>query len=206
MLQSVIKKTILATLSLGLCLFAFSFPSYALDSDRDQPATLDADEFDIDLQTGVRTYRGNVIYQQGSIKLMADEIVAYLKDGALERAIARGNPASFSQRPEGQDTDTIGTALRIELDDVKGFVVLQNKAKITQDNNQITGKKIIYDMDTEKVKVTSGPRKKPEADKATQTVGSESTKGDSIEADPQAEEEVSRPRLVIPPRKKTTAE
>ncbi len=202
MVSSFSNKLCLIFIGILVCCFSLSFSATALDSDQEQPATLDADEFDIDLQTGVRTYRGNVVYRQGSIKLTADEIVAYLNDGALERAIARGNPARFSQRPEGKDTDTVGTALRIELDDVKGFVVLQNKAKVIQDNNQITGKKITYDLNTEKVKVTSGPRKKPEEDKATQTVGGTESGDETGETKPAVEEESSRPRLVIPPRKK----
>ena len=80
---------------MGYCLMAVS---HAYETDRDQPATLDADEFDMDFQTGVRTYRGNVIYQQGSIRLFADELVAYFKDGDLQRAVARGNLAEFRQR------------------------------------------------------------------------------------------------------------
>ncbi len=187
------------TLTLGLLI---SFPALALDSDQDQPATLDANEFDLDFQTGVRTYRGGVVYRQGSIKLTADEIVAYFNDGDLERAVARGTPARFSQRPEGEDSDTVGTALRIELDDVKGFIILQNKAKVTQDNNEITGEKITYNLNTEKVKVTSGPRKKPD-DKATQKIDKSKKTDDAAETEkPKVDEEAPRPRLVIPPRKK----
>ena len=85
-------------------------PASAYKTDRDQPATLDADEFDLDFQTGVRTYRGNVVYQQGSIRLYADELVAHMKDNKLERAVARGNPAKFSQRPDDSDTDVVGVA------------------------------------------------------------------------------------------------
>lgn len=192
--------SLLRCVVLGLLL---SVPALALDSDQDQPATLDANEFDLNFQTGVRTYRGDVVYRQGSIKLTADEIVAYFNDGALEHAVARGNPARFSQRPEGKDTDTVGTALRIELNDIKGFVVLQNKAKVTQDNNEITGKKITYDLDTDKVKVTSGARKKPD-NTATQKVDKSKPADDDAKAkeQPKAEEEPSRPRLVISPRKK----
>lgn len=183
-----LQITLRITLCLfSLSLFSLSFSGYALENDQEQTATLDADEFDIDLQTGVRIYRGNVIYRQGSIKLTADEIVAYFKEGALERAVATGKPgnlARFSQRPEGKDTDIVGVALRIELDDAKQFIVLQNKAKINQDAHEISGEKITYDLNAQRLKVTSEAR--------------------TTEAADASESAATRPRLVIAPR--STAE
>ncbi|MEE9446319.1 MAG: lipopolysaccharide transport periplasmic protein LptA [Arenicellales bacterium] len=205
------NKQILTILSFCAA-FSMAMPSYALSTDQSQPATLDADEFDLDFQTGVRTYRGNVVYQQGSIRLYADEIVAYVKDGELERVIARGNPAKFLQRPDDSDTDMVGIALRIELDDAKQIVILQNRAKVTQDANTITGKRITYNMATEKVNVKSGPRTKP-ARVIQQTVDTSNMSEEELEAALETvgdkvqevieESSSNRPRLVIKPRKKT---
>jgi lipopolysaccharide export system protein LptA len=181
-------------LSLSLCIGLISAP-YALEADKDQPATLDADEFDMDFQTGVRTYRGNVIYQQGSIRLYSDELVAYFKDGQLLRAVARGNRAEFHQRPDNSESDVVGVALRIELDEVGQLVTLEGRAKVTQDENTVTGKQIVYNMSTEKVKVRSGQSKKKTAGSSTQPVASES------EIPPASEDTTSRPRIVIKPRK-----
>ncbi len=175
---------------LGLCLIA---TTYAYDNDRDQPATLDADEFDMDFQTGVRTYRGNVVYQQGSIRLYADELVAHFKDGELQRAVARGNLAEFRQRPEDSETDVVGVALRIELNEVKQLVILRDRAKVTQDSNTVTGKSIVYNMLTEKVKVRSGGSKKPSRTKTESTADGEA-------GTPATEETTARPRIVIKPR------
>ena len=180
-----------------LLLFSLLIPAHAYKSDTQQPATLDADEFDMDFQTGVRTYRGNVVYQQGSIRLYADELVAYFKDGQLERAVARGNPAEFRQRPDDSDTDVVGIGLRIEINEVTQIVTLKDRAKVTQDLNTVTGKKIVYNMATEKVKVTSGGRKTP-----AQT-STEVDAGGAETAAPDASEPATstRPRIVIQPRK-----
>jgi len=169
----------------------------AYKTDTQQPATLDADEFDMDFQSGVRTYRGNVVYQQGSIRLYADEVVAYFKDGTLQRAVARGNRAEFRQRPDDSDTDVVGLALRIELNQESQIVTLTDRAKVTQDLNTVTGKKIVYNMQTERVKVSSGPRKKDPA-RATTNPAAAGSKN----ATPKVEKtESSRPRIVIQPRK-----
>lgn len=171
-------------------------PAQAYKTDTQQPATLDADEFDMDFQTGVRTYRGNVVYQQGSIRLYADEVVAYFKDGALQRAVARGNRAEFRQRPDDSDTDVVGLGLRIELNQVTQIVTLTDRAKVTQDLNVLTGKKIVYNMQTERVKVNSGPRKANPARVTTQPTTAGKDAATKVE-----NTEPSRPRIVIQPRK-----
>jgi lipopolysaccharide export system protein LptA len=186
------------TFVLGIVLsFCLIMMSYAYKTDRDQPATLDADEFDMDFQTGVRTYRGNVIYQQGSIRLFADELVAYFKDGDLQRAVARGNLAEFRQRPDDSETDVVGVALRIELNEVDQIITLQDRAKVTQDANTVTGKRIIYNMLTEKVKVRSDKRNAEPTSTTTQPASAgEAASPDDTEN----EESTARPRIIIQPR------
>lgn len=186
------------TFVLGIVLsFCLILMSYAYKTDRDQPATLDADEFDMDFQTGVRTYRGNVIYQQGSIRLFADELVAYFKDGDLQRAVARGNLAEFRQRPDDSETDIVGVALRIELNEVDQIITLQDRAKVTQDTNTVTGKRIIYNMLTEKVKVRSDKRNAEPTNTTTQPPSAgEAASPDDTEN----EESTARPRIIIQPR------
>ena len=48
----------LTRLLLAVTLSVFSGIALALDSDADQPATLEANDFEIDLKTGRRIYRG----------------------------------------------------------------------------------------------------------------------------------------------------
>lgn len=185
--------SIAVSLALSLALMS---PSHALKSDRDQPATLDADEFDMDFQTGVRTYRGNVVYKQGSIRLFADELVVYFNEGELQRAVARGNLAKFRQLPDDGGAEIVGIALRIELDDVNQIVTLQDKAQVTQDTSTVTGKRIVYNMATERVKVSSGKSVKQPAESAGAT-GGEAAQGEAPTSQP---ESTPRPRIVIQPK------
>lgn len=180
----------------ALCLVlsqVLTLPAFALKTDREQPATLDADEFDMDFQTGVRIYRGNVIYRQGTIRLFADELVAYFKEDQLQRAVARGNLAEFRQLPDDSDSEIIGYGLRIELDEVNQVVTLQDRAKVNQGTNTVTGKKIVYNMLTEKVKVTSG--KSSRSTPAPSAAAPAEQSDTSPESSPPA-----RPRIVITPR------
>ena len=97
-----------------------NLPALALDSDKNQPATLEADDFELDLATGVRTYRGGVVFRQGSIHLDCDKLVTYYgEDEKLEKGVCTGNPGRFKQRPEGRD-DVHGRARSITLDRVRG--------------------------------------------------------------------------------------
>jgi lipopolysaccharide export system protein LptA len=135
---------------------AVAGPLAALDSDREQPAVIDADEVDIDFETGVRTYRGNVVVRQGTIRLDADEIDVYYKDDVLDTIIAVGRPAIFRQRPEGKEHDVVGRGLKVELDEVNEIVTLTDEASVTQDRDSVTGRIIVYNMATDQVKVRSG--------------------------------------------------
>ncbi len=181
-------------------LLALPLNASALLTDSAQPATLDADEFDLDFQTGVRTYRGNVVYQQGSIRLTADEIVAYFRDGNLSKAVARGNPARFKQRPDNKPSDVVGTAQTIELDQVANIITMTKKATVTEGDNTISGAQITYNMTTEKAKVVQG-KSKPRTQPAQTTEGSTAI-GQSEGSKVEEETTSGRPRLIIKPRKK----
>jgi len=181
-----------------------SLPSFALDSDSEQPATLEANDFELDLKTGVRIYRGDVLYRQGSIRLECDELVTYFNDdGELDKAICTGDPGRFKQRPQDSEEDMIGKAREITLDQIEELVVLKSQADVTQGRNRLTGRLLTYDLKTEKVRVKGGS-----APAKTSTAGaeSESSSGSTDTTGSAAvsseAESSSRPTIVIQPRKK----
>ena len=146
--------SLLAAVVLGLWLPAGAL---ALDSDKDQPATLQADDFELDLDTGVRTYRGNVVFRQGSLHLDCDALVThYDEDGEFDKGVCTGSPGRFKQRPEGRDADVSGRALSITLDKVADTVMLEGAAEVEQAGDRIQGGRITYDLETRKAKVTGG--------------------------------------------------
>lgn len=178
----------------------------AMKSDKTQPATIEADEVEMDFRTGERTYQGNVSVQQGTMRITADKLIATYKDNKLAKATAFGNPAVFRQRPEGKDQDVVGKAKRLELDQIQDLVTLNENASLTQDADTIEGKTIVYNLDTEKMLVQGG---------TTQTTA-EPAITTQVEAEPQPEEaeveskaeetptEQTRPRITIQPKTTTT--
>lgn len=176
----------------------------ALDSDRDQPATLEANDFELDLKTGVRTYRGDVVYRQGSIRLNCDELVTYFNDdGELDKGVCRGDPGRFKQRPEGAEEDMVGEAREITMDQIEELVTMKSRARATQGANTITGRLITYNLATEKVIVkgeaqtqVSAKKEEPDDTGTTQDVADDTGEQAAETSAP------SRARLVIQPRKK----
>ncbi len=159
---------------------------WALDDDTSQPAFLDADDMEIDFTKGVRIYRGNVVFTQGSMRLNCDKLVTYLDDTqTLEEAICTGEPARFKQRLQDQDTDMKSTALKITLNHGNDRLLLESQARIEQGDSVITGDKVNYNLATRKAKITGNPQDAQS--------GSDSESPDG-----------SRVRVIIQPGKKET--
>lgn len=184
----------------------------ALDSDSNQPAVIDADEVDIDLETGERIYRKNVYMQQGTIRVKADEVVTMIKNGKLQNAVAVGRPAIFRQRPEGKQTDVIAKGSKMEIDEVADIVTLfGSPAVVEQEGNVITGKTIVYNMSTSKVKIRGGGSDTPTQQQNEQTPQSDGTQAEqsaesgdaTASTGTEATDSGGRARMTIPPRKKT---
>ncbi len=174
----------------------------ALDSDSEQPATLEANDFELDLKTGVRTYRGDVLYRQGSIRLECDELVTYFNDeGELDKAFCTGDPGRFKQRPEDSEEDMIGIAREITLDQIKEMVTLKSNAQVEQGNQQMSGRLLTYNLATEKV-IVKGDKKAPTKTTAKKSDEQTASTEKAGEASTSAEPTSSRATLIIQPRKK----
>ena len=132
----------------------FLFPAgfaTALDSDRNQPAEFKAQDIEIDFNTGQRTYRGDVTIRQGTLRMKADVIHLFFHDDVLQRAIAHGQPAVFQQQPEGSDHLLRGEAQIIEIDEIENIATFSGEAKLQQHRDIITGKTIIFHIETEQI-------------------------------------------------------
>lgn len=127
--------------------------SYALKTDRDQPADISSDEVDADFNTGRRTFIGNVRFVQGTLRLKADRVDATFKDGKLVEAIAYGKPAAFRQRPDGKPDDVEGRGLTIVLNQKTNLLTLKKKASLKQGADVARGSIIIYNQANDTLKV-----------------------------------------------------
>src|SRR5690606_29779363 len=187
----------------------------ALESDRDQPAVIDADAVDIDFQQGLRVYTGNVKLRQGTIRLDADRVEVRFKDDQLETAVAEGNPAVFRQRPDGKDVDVVGEGRYIHMDEINNIITLTNNAVLTQGADSVSGRVIIYNMATDKMQVRSGdtptrttktpvgaaaPAPQPADEPAQAPASADTAAAEETAADGQPR----RPRIVLQPKEAET--
>lgn len=143
-------------------LLALTGNAWALESDRNKPVHIEADNVELDDQRGVSTYRGNVIITQGTMRITGDKVTVYTSPtGELQRAVSVGKPATYKQRPDNKPEDVKARALTMEYFADKDTVILTDEAHLWQGPNTFTSKKIIYDVAADRVdagKETGGDR------------------------------------------------
>ena len=72
---------------------------HALESDRDQPALIEADEVELDFGSGQRIYRGNVSIKQGTIRIIADELELFTRGSSWKRRLHEAILLFFDSGP-----------------------------------------------------------------------------------------------------------
>ena len=76
-IKAVFNVVILGALS------STAMSAFALPTDRNQPISLVADRATYNDKTGYTTYTGNVVIEQGSMKLQADSVTAQLNKSRI---------------------------------------------------------------------------------------------------------------------------
>lgn len=153
---------------LSLSALSFIFVSFALASTNDtqQPITIEANHAELDEQKGISIYTGNVILQQGGIKITADKLTVHLNNGNLQHITIEGDPVHFSQQRDDLENIT-GTSLRMEYDAERKRFLLIDSAELLQGKNRFSGQRIQFDPEKEKVIATGSTG---ESGKSTQRV------------------------------------
>lgn len=143
----------------ALAVTVFVAPAAAPAADKNQPVTLEADDFEFDLDSGARIYRGNVVYRQGGIRVECDALTTrHDGDGELQSGLCTGAPGRFQQTVAGGDggdggeTVVRGQARAITFD--RRRIVLDGGAQVAHDGDRLSGARIDYDLDARKAKVT----------------------------------------------------
>jgi lipopolysaccharide export system protein LptA len=129
-----------------------SFSVRALESDSEQPITIDSNTASYDDATATSIYTGNVISIQGSIRVNSDKLVVYFVDGDADKLVFTGNKAKFKQTPSEGDEDITGEALTGEFYPKKNLLILKNDATVWQGNATYSSNLIEYDIKTSLVK------------------------------------------------------
>ncbi|MEO0368652.1 MAG: lipopolysaccharide transport periplasmic protein LptA [Pseudomonadota bacterium] len=130
--------------------------AYALSTDRDQPADIEADDIEFNMRNGTRTFTNNVIAVQGTLRIKADKLVAKYENGELANVDATGSLARFKQRPDNKPNDVEGWAKKIVVDQKKNLLTLTGQAALRQGGDTARGNVIVYDMARDTLKVQGG--------------------------------------------------
>jgi lipopolysaccharide export system protein LptA len=123
----------------------------ALTSDRDQPFHIQADGAEIDESTGISIYRGRVNVDQGSMKILADEIEIHTNDSEVIQIIARMHDKNDKLAHYEQQPDADGELITAEAREINYFIQeeklhLIGKARLYQTPNSFEGELLHYDL------------------------------------------------------------
>ena len=135
-----------------LLLGCYSPALLALESDAEQPITIDSNTASYDDKEEVSIYTGNVISIQGSIRVNSDRLTVHFVNGEAEKLIFTGDKAKFKQTPQVGKDDITGEALIGEYYPKKNLLILKNKATVWQGNGTYASDFIEYDLKTSLVK------------------------------------------------------
>lgn len=130
--------------------------SQASTADRDQAITIHADRAEHNEQTGTTTYTGEVVMQQGSMRIEADEVLIHSERNRVVKIIAEGRPARYQQKPSETESLVVAQANRLEYNISQDTLHLIDNASLQQDGTSLSGSRIDYDVNQAVVKAGGG--------------------------------------------------
>lgn len=129
--------------------------AWSLTSDREQSITIHSDTAERNEAKGTTTYAGNVVMQQGSMRIDASKVVIYNDKNKVTRIVATGTPVRYQQKPNETDGLVVAEARRLEYNIRKETLHLIEEASLQQEGTSIAGDRIEYDVKQSVVKAGS---------------------------------------------------
>jgi lipopolysaccharide export system protein LptA len=129
-----------------------SLSAFALPEDRQQPINVQSDSAE-KIKEKV-FYRGNVTMTQGTITIKGETVTVESDNDKVQRLIADGTPAQFSQKPNANEGLVSATADNIDYQLVSDTVLLTKNANVEQSDSSISGERIEYDIKAQRVRAS----------------------------------------------------
>ena len=127
-------------------------PAAALEEDQHQPMYIEADAAELDEKQSTSLYLGNVDVTQGSMHILADEVLVHHKqDRRVQKIIAVGHPVRYRQRVEDDPDEVKGRALRMEYEADRDELTLIDEAVLIQGEDRFASDRIVYNRITDRV-------------------------------------------------------
>jgi lipopolysaccharide export system protein LptA len=160
------KRTIRTSAWLLAGLLACGPMVHALEADKLQSTTIDADQMTYNEKSNVTVFTGNVLLTRGTLVIRGEKLTLTETAGGNQFAKVEGSPARFKQQRDSQVKSDVllisGAGEMIEFDGNKSIVTLTGKASIEKSANgqlteSISGSKITYEQNTEFLNVVGAP-------------------------------------------------
>lgn len=134
-----------------LWLVFVSSSALALESDRQKPMDVQADQLQGNVNQGVSTLLGHVKITQGTLIAQADQATLH-QDARhkIVRAVLTGSPASLVQQlDEGGQLDI--RAREIDYDQERSTATLTGDATVKQPRGEVSGQRLVYDLRSKQI-------------------------------------------------------
>lgn len=128
----------------------------ALESDRNKPVHIRADNVKINEKTGISIYTGDVKITQGSMSLFGSKVTVVQLDGELKQITVLGQPARFTQLADSNNQTIVATALQLEYFTLNEQLILTGSAVLKHGQNRFSGQRISYNTRNSTVTASAG--------------------------------------------------
>lgn len=142
-----------------VCLVA-SMAAHALREDRGQPIRISANTVTVDQKAGVTRYQGDVVMQQGSMRIAADRVVIRYSKSEMESLSAFGNPLTFRQRPDNQEQEIKGSAARLQYSAADQVLHLYDSVTLHQGDDVLHSAVLHYDLGNNRLQAEGDPQRR----------------------------------------------
>lgn len=141
----------------GLCV-ALATPAFALPEDIEQEVNISADQARFEEKTGLATYSGNVIVEQGTLRVTGKQLIIQINDnGSMKLARMLGEQATYQQKIDPQKGMVKARANTIIFNTQQETITLTGNATLTQDGATFSGPNIVYSTRNKQVDASGSP-------------------------------------------------
>lgn len=110
----------------------------------------------LDFSDSSWTFSGNVVVRMPEGEMHASQALVKFADGRIVSATADGAPATFAQQSTADNPGARGRATRISYDIASGDVQLEGEAWLSEQNREISGRRIVYSIPQRSFRADSG--------------------------------------------------
>jgi len=141
--------------ALLIALLTMSTHLWALDSDSEQPISVEADSLEVRDQENVSIYQGNVRLVQGSLEISSDRLEIHFDENRdLVLMEMTGGPARFRQLDE-ERKELLGEANQINYIESKSLLELKDNARFSHAGDTIESNLIRINTETNSIEAGS---------------------------------------------------